>query len=200
MFLQWDYHFFQLINHLAISDSFMNPFMDFLAQDGEYLFFLGIIIYWFLRTKSNRRMVAEGIIAACTALALNGVIGLAAYRDRPFVHHHVIQLIHHAANASFPSDHAAGAFVIATSIWIWRNREGLLWMLLAAGISLSRVWTGVHYPLDVLTGMVIGVAVAFAVHKITHRWRFADDGLNKIIAFYERIEEKVWKKKGTYQA
>lgn len=193
MFSKLDYHAFQLINHLAISDAFLNPVMEFLSQDGEYLFFLGIIIYWFLRTKTNRRMVVEGLAAACVALGINSLIGSIIYRDRPFVHHHVIQLIHHAANASFPSDHAAGGFVIATSIWIWRKRDGWIWLLLAGTMALSRIWTGVHYPLDVLAGMLIGVASAFLVHSIISRWKLADRLVNMMIAFYEKIESKVWR-------
>ncbi|XJZ25775.1 undecaprenyl-diphosphatase [Bacillota bacterium Lsc_1132] len=193
MFFQWDYHVFQMINHLAISDAVLNPFMEFLSQDGEYLFFLVVIVYWFLRTKSNRRMVVEGLAAASVALGINGIIGLVIYRDRPFVHHHVIQLIQHAANASFPSDHAAGAFVIATSIWIWRKRDGWIWLLLAAAISLSRVWTGVHYPSDVIAGMLIGIVVAFLVHMILTRWKLADRVVNTVVAFYEKIENKVWR-------
>jgi undecaprenyl-diphosphatase len=195
--LNMDYHVFQIINHFAISDAFLNPIMDFLSQDGEYLFFLGVIIYWFLRTKSNRRMVTESLVAACVALGLNGVIGLLFYRDRPFVHHHVIQLIHHVANASFPSDHAAGAFVIATSIWIWRKRDGWIWILLAAGIAFSRVWTGVHYPADVLAGMVIGILIAFLIHVLMNRWELADNILNGLIQFYEKLESRVWKNKNT---
>lgn len=193
--LQLDYHIFQIINHFAISDASLNPIMDFLSQDGEYLFFLGIIIYWFMRTKTNRRMVAEGLIAACVALGINGLIGLLIYRDRPFVHHHVIQLIQHAANASFPSDHATGAFVIAVSIWIWRKRDGWVWLLLATGIAFSRVWTGVHYPADVLAGIVIGIVIAFSVHGLMNRWKLADNILCSIVDFYEKLESKVWKNK-----
>ncbi|MDP4087065.1 MAG: undecaprenyl-diphosphatase [Bacillota bacterium] len=190
-----DYHIFQTINHLAVSDSFLNPLMKFLSQDAEYLFFLGILIYWFIRTTSNRRMVAEGLISACIALGLNAFIGLLFYRDRPFVHHHVIKLISHVANASFPSDHATGAFVIATSILIWRKRDGWIWLILAAAIAFSRVWTGVHYPSDVLAGMFIGFIIAPLVHGLLKAWKFADNLLNSIVGFYERLEGKVWKGK-----
>ncbi len=191
MFLQMDYHVFQVINHLAVSDAFLNPFMDFLAQYAEYLFFLGILFYWISRSKSNRRMVVEGLISAFAALGLNGLIGSIFYRDRPFVHHHVIQLIHHVANASFPSDHAAGAFVIASSIWIWRKRDGWIWLVLAAGISLSRVWTGVHYPSDVVAGMVIGTISAGLVHVLFTRWKLAGKLVNRLLGFYEGMEGKV---------
>lgn len=194
---QLDYHIFKIINHLAISDAFLNPLMDFLSRDGEYLFFLGVIIYWFMRTTSNRRMVAEALVAACVALGLNAAIGLFFYRDRPFVHHHVVQLIQHAANASFPSDHATGAFVIAATIWIWRKRDGWLWLLFAASIAFSRVWTGVHYPTDVLAGMVIGILIAVMIHILVKRWKLADNILNGLVKWYEKLERKVWRNKNT---
>lgn len=190
-----DFQIFQMINHLAVSDSFLNPLMKFLSQDAEYLFFLGIIIYWFIRTKSNRRMVAEGLISACIALGLNALIGMVYYRDRPFVHHHVIKLIYHVANASFPSDHATGAFVIATSIWIWRKRDGWIWLFIAAAIAISRVWTGVHYPSDVVAGMFIGIIVANLIHAIFRVWKAGDQLLNSLVGLYEKIEGKVWKGK-----
>lgn len=193
MFVQTDYHVFQMINHLAVADAVLNPLMSFLSQDGEYLFFLAIIVYWFIRTNSNRRMVVEGLTAACVALGINGIIGLLLYRDRPFVHHHVVQLIQHAANASFPSDHATGAFVIAASIWIWRKRDGWIWLVLAAGIAFSRIWTGVHYPTDVLAGMLIGLMSAFIIHTVLTRWKLADRTVNAVVAFYEKIEGKVWR-------
>lgn len=194
---QLDYHIFKVINHLAISDAFLNPLMNFLSRDGEYLFFLGVIIYWFMRTTSNRRMVAEALVAACVALGLNAAIGLFFYRDRPFVHHHVVQLIQHAANASFPSDHATGAFVIAATIWIWRKRDGWLWLLFAASIAFSRVWTGVHYPTDVLAGMVIGILIAVMIHILVKRWKLADNILNGLVKWYEKLERKVWRNKNT---
>lgn len=61
-------------------------------------------------------MIVEALTAACIGLSASGVIGNFFYRDRPFVIHIVFQLIKHPANASFPSDHAIGAFGIATTI------------------------------------------------------------------------------------
>ncbi|MEH7110588.1 MULTISPECIES: undecaprenyl-diphosphatase [Bacillaceae] len=191
-----DYSSFQLINHMAISDQFLNPFMIMLAEKAQYLFFLGIIIYWFFqKKKNNRRMVIEAIISAGIALGLNVLIGLFIYRDRPFVTHHVNWLIPHVKNDSFPSDHATAAFVIATAIWIWRKGAGWLWLLLAAGIALSRVWTGVHYPLDVIAGMVIGVGTALLVHTILARWQWGNRMIQSIIAFYEKLEHMLLKRK-----
>jgi undecaprenyl-diphosphatase len=192
--LQLDYQLFQFINGLAGSISFLNPLMRFLAQDAEYLFYIGVIIYWFIRTESNRRMVVEALIAACIGLAVSGLIGDIFYRDRPFVTHTVFQLIKHSANASFPSDHAIGAFVIATTIWLFRKRDGKLWLAVAACIAFSRIWTGVHYPSDVLAGALIGIAAAAGVHQLISRSVFVQKCLNGSIGMYERLEHKIWPK------
>jgi undecaprenyl-diphosphatase len=190
--LQLDYQLFQTINSLAATASFLNPLMRFLAQDAEYFFYLGVVVYWFTRTQPNRRMIAEALISACIGLGFSGLLGHFFYRDRPFVTHTVIQLIKHPANASFPSDHAIGAFVIATTIWLFRKRDGQVWLALAACIAFSRIWTGVHYPSDVIAGAIIGIAAAASIHQLFARWIVAQKGLNAVIGLYEKMERKVW--------
>ncbi|MFC5448562.1 undecaprenyl-diphosphatase [Paenibacillus aestuarii] len=184
----FDYQLFQWMNQCAGLFPAFNPVMRFLAQDAEYFFFLGVIVYWFTRRSENRRMVAEALLSACVSLAISGILGHFFYRDRPFVTHHVLQLIVHPANASFPSDHATGAFVIATAIWLFRRKAGRVWLALAACIAISRVWTGVHYPADVLAGALLGTSTAVCVHQ----WLKRSTWLSACIELYEKIEAKVW--------
>jgi undecaprenyl-diphosphatase len=191
----WDYNLFKLINDLAGKLTFFNPIMRFLAADAEYLFYLAVIVYWFIRTLENRRMVAQALTSACVALGMNGIISHFFYRNRPFMTHPVIQLIKHPANASFPSDHAAGAFVIAMAIWFFRRKGGRVWLFLAACIALSRVWTGVHYPTDVIAGAFIGMISAWGIHQLFEKSVFAGRMLDSVIHFYEVLEQKVWKKR-----
>lgn len=194
---QLDYSLFQMINHLAVSDSFLNGLMEFLAEKAMYLFFIGLVVYWFYKKPNNRGMVIEAVIAACIALLISAIIGHFYNRSRPFVAHHVHQLIAHAKNASFPSDHATGTFVIATIFWIWKKRAGWVWLILAAAISLSRVWTGVHYPFDVIGGMIIGVSAAFFTHAFLPRWSFITKPINLLVDQYEKIENAILKKNKT---
>lgn len=69
---------------------------------------------------------------------------------------------------SFPSAHAALAFALVTSASLsyphwYVVGPGYVW---AAGVGLSRVWLGMHYPGDVLAGAVLGAAVATTVHLV----------------------------------
>ncbi|MDU0201741.1 undecaprenyl-diphosphatase [Paenibacillus sp. MAH-36] len=194
-FAQLDYQLFQMVNGLGRTMDVLNPVMRMFASYAEYVFYIGIVIYWFTRHRIQRQMVVQSLVSACVAFACSGIIGHFFYRDRPFVTHAVLQLIEHPANASFPSDHATGAFVIAASIWSFRRKEGLVWLVLAACIAFSRVWTGVHYPSDVLAGAVLGIAAAAVVHQLLTSVPKVQNMLFQVIHWYEVVENKVWKKK-----
>ena len=194
---QTDYHLFQIINNLAGTFTSINPWMRFLSEDGEYLFYVGILLYWFIPAVMNRRMVVQSLVAACLSLGVGGLLSRFFYRDRPFVTHVVFQLIQHPANASFPSDHATGAFVIASTIWLYRKKAGTIWLIVAECIAISRVWTGVHYPFDVVAGAILGILSAVGVHLLFTRWVIANKCLQFVIHTYEIIETKVWRKKHT---
>ncbi|OAB38306.1 undecaprenyl-diphosphatase [Paenibacillus macquariensis subsp. defensor] len=186
-------HIFQVINDLAVSFSVLNPFMRFLSEKAEYLFYLGIIVYWFTRIHINRKMVIITLFSACIGFGMGSILSHFFYRDRPFVDHTVNQLIQHAANASFPSDHSIGAFVIATGIWLFRKKEGIIWLVLAGLVSFSRIWNGVHYPTDVLMGSFIGVVSAIMIYQIVNRWSVANKCVNAGLYYYEKIEYKIWR-------
>ena len=70
---------------------------------------------------------------------------------------------------SFPSGHAAMSFAAATVLSAWAPRAAPAFVVLAAAISYSRLYVGVHYPLDVIGGAVIGVATALLLLAAVRR-------------------------------
>jgi undecaprenyl-diphosphatase len=188
---QFDYQWFQAINHFADRFPALNTFMAFCAVNLDYLFYLGVVVYWFVRTPENRRMVVNTLLSAAAALGTNGIIGSIYHRDRPFVTHHVIQLVQHEASASFPSNHAAAAFAVAVSIWLWRRKDGWVWFILAALIGFSRIWCGVHYPLDIVGGAIFGILIGVVIGKLMC-WRPLKWLSDALISVYESIEHKIW--------
>jgi undecaprenyl-diphosphatase len=69
-------------------------------------------------------------------------------------------------DGSFPSGHAATSFAAATVLSFARPRWAPAFFLLALAIGFSRVYVGVHYPLDVVGGAVLGVVVATALRML----------------------------------
>ncbi len=70
-------------------------------------------------------------------------------------------LVDRSVAFSFPSAHAANSFAMAT-VASWRYRKfALLFYVIAAAVAHSRVYVGVHYPLDVIVGAAVGIALGW---------------------------------------
>jgi undecaprenyl-diphosphatase len=142
-----------------------------------------------LRRPRLRPLLWQVCLATLLALvAVDLVLKPLIARGRPFVTIHDARVVvARPPTYSFPSGHAAsavaGAFV--TTLMLPRART-LLWTL-AALIALSRIYVGVHYPLDVLFGALVGFAVgvlvtggrAWYIHPSSaaqHQWRGSSVG------------------------
>jgi len=107
-------------------------------------------------------LAADGI-ADLLARALKGVVDV----ERPaFRYAEPKALVHVPRDHSFPSGHAATSFACATVLAWAFPRLAVPLYLLAAAIAFSRVYVGVHYPLDVLAGAALGVLVATALLRL----------------------------------
>jgi undecaprenyl-diphosphatase len=90
------------------------------------------------------------------------------HRDRPGLHYAEPRpLVFLPHTHSFPSGHAAASFACAATLARFTSRGvAIALFVLAALIAWSRVYVGVHYPLDVLVGALIGLAIATALRLL----------------------------------
>lgn len=114
-----------------------------------------------LRMIDYRKMVILSLVSAVVArFGFVELIRYFYYNPRPFlVLQDVNQLISHETTSSFPSGHAAFYFALATGIYLYNKKAGIIYFIGALLIGLTRVIAGIHWPLDVLGGAGLGVLV-----------------------------------------
>jgi undecaprenyl-diphosphatase len=115
-------------------------------------------------------------VAAADALAeaLSGGLKSLIQRDRPLlVYPRPAPLVHDPHTYAFPSGHATTSFACATVLARFWPRAAPAFFVLATAIAFSRVYVGVHWPLDVIGGAVLGVAIALLLPLVTRKrsWR-----------------------------
>jgi len=115
-----------------------------------------------------RRKLPAAALASLSAAAVAGltVMLLKGAFDRarpPLVDSSLDPVGTVPGSASFPSGHAATAFAAAVAVGVLYPRFRTPLLALAATVALSRVYLGVHYPFDVLAGLLIGTVTAVAV-------------------------------------
>ena len=146
----------------------LNPLFEALSYAGSFGFIwlaiaLAISGFSWSRPWLWTRVGAAILIAESVSGALKEWIG----RDRPpVVDPDPAPLVHLPATFSFPSGHATVSFACATTLALAVPRLALPLYALATAISFSRVYVGVHYPLDVLAGAALGVAIAIALRTL----------------------------------
>jgi diacylglycerol kinase family enzyme/membrane-associated phospholipid phosphatase len=118
------------------------------------------------RDARSRRAAVRGVASLALASAAVNTVGKhAVRRGRPLLDAVPVirQLKRQPFTSSFPSGHAASAAAFATGVALESRGWGAVVAPVAASVAFSRVYTGVHYPSDVLVGAALGVGAAFAV-------------------------------------
>ncbi len=116
-----------------------------------------------------RRAALRGVASlAVASVAINTVGKGAVRRDRPVLDMVPVirQLKRQPVTTSFPSGHAASAAAFATGVALESKGWGAAVAPVALAVAASRVYTGVHYPSDVLAGAALGVGAAFALRGV----------------------------------
>ena len=148
------------------------PFITDLNRNRLFpLVLIAVVLVWALkqRYRALMWMLALVIAVGVSDLVSYRVVKPLAARNRPEqAGVQVVLRTDHHSGSSFPSNHAANAFAGATVLSGAFPVATPLWFLIAALIAISRVYVGVHFPIDVFAGAVLGWVIGFGT-KITLR-------------------------------
>ncbi|MGG0791931.1 undecaprenyl-diphosphatase [Peribacillus simplex] len=158
---------FRMINNLGKQYTDLNPFFVFIAEYMIFFLVLAVLMFLFSRRNKNRIMVICAFITLVISELLAKIAGQFHSNNQPFAElPNVSRLVEKAVNNSFPSDHTIIFFSFCITFWLFKRGWGILWVILAVLVGISRIWVGVHYPADVLVGAIISIVSATIVYKI----------------------------------
>ena len=153
-----DASLFTALFSLAHKNQFLDWFIIFL---GEYLIFilaLAAVILILKERDWRRRTYFTALVIISTVLSrsiFTEIIQFYYHHPRPFVMLAINPLIEHAPTSSFPSGHLS-FFSVALTVWLINRRAGLWFMVGTLLIGLARVAAGIHWPIDILGGILVG--------------------------------------------
>ncbi|ANW17364.1 bifunctional phosphatase PAP2/diacylglycerol kinase family protein [Streptomyces clavuligerus] len=118
--------------------------------------------------RARRAAVRGGASLALASAVINTVGKRSVRRDRPLLDTVPVirRLKRQPFTTSFPSGHAASAAAFTAGVALESRSWGALVAPVAASVAFSRVYTGVHYPSDVLVGAALGVGAAFVLREL----------------------------------
>ncbi|HID8881492.1 TPA: undecaprenyl-diphosphatase, partial [Klebsiella variicola] len=122
---------------------------------------------WFLGGREGHRQALFMTLAVMISLGLGMVCGTLWFHPRPFMIPLGHTWISHPADNSFPSDHATVMFSAAFALLSLRLRApGLLMLLAALPVAWSRIYLGVHFPLDMVGAALVSIGGVIVAKRV----------------------------------
>ena len=173
-----EFSFLYAIPRTAVLDSFFLAVTKIAGSYGQLWVIVAAVLLVFKKT----RKAGVAVLLAYAAVFLIGQYGLKNLVSRPRpcqIDLDFALLVDRPSSSSFPSTHSAWAFGAATAVFMQHKKSGIAAFIAAALIAFSRMYLFLHFPTDVLAGIVLGIALGVLANWITGRiWKTADQRKN----------------------
>lgn len=151
-----------------------NIFLDFIAiffaKYAVYLFVVFFLVSIFVRHDRYvflRNILFSGFSVLLSFGLIEGTLAYFFPSQRPFIEYGFEPLFVPAPTASFPSSHATILFTLVAVIFLLgKRRRASLLFLFASVIVFARIYSGLHYPIDVFVGLAVGFFSAFLAYML----------------------------------
>lgn len=157
---------FQYFHSFAGQSICLDSVIIFCAKYLPYIMAGAVVLFLIFGRDKKRelKMIFYGAASVILSrLIITEIIRLIYPGLRPFMVYDFTPLIYDF-NSSFPSGHAAFFFALAVIIFIFHKKWGIVYFLGTIIIVLSRIMAGVHWPVDILGGLAVGIVSAFLVN------------------------------------
>ena len=163
---------FQFFNSFAGQNAFLDLLLVFLSNWFGYLLLGGLFIFLVFHKdkKQGARDLFVVLAAAVVAYLLSKVVKALIPNPRPFevlTDAHILYT--HGGGDSFISGHATFYMSLAASLFFYHRKLAFAYFVGALIVGLARIAVGVHWPLDILGGWVLGGSIGASVYYFYNR-------------------------------
>ncbi|AYO54964.1 phosphatase PAP2 family protein [Acinetobacter wuhouensis] len=179
---------FQLLNAPDQASPLMVHYAIFIANDLIYLLILIFAILWLRGNNQIKKQILKAFIFTCLTLTISQLISHFFYSPRPFVMEVGQTLIQHKPTGSFPSNHMTIFSSIAFAYYFSAYRQvGKLLIAVAWLVAWSRVYVGVHFPIDMFGAFFLALFVNISGLTLWNKYK------EVILNFVLWIHQKIFK-------
>ena len=141
--------------------------VTFIASFLIWFMFGGLLFLWIIDGRVKKEVVLHALIASSVAWIIAEMIKALFPTTRPFIEYGKLPLtLTFPFDGAFPSSHETISFALAATVWYHNKKIGAAFVVTAILIGIGRVVANVHYPIDILGGVVLGLIVATLIEKL----------------------------------
>ena len=180
---QLNLQLFHILNVPDQASIWMINYASLIAHDLVYLFLLIFAIAWFRGSYEVKTGIIKAFIFTAITLLMSEVLSAVLNTPRPFMMDVGRTLIEHAPTGSFPSNHMSIFSGIAFAYYFSPQRDlGRILIWTAWLVAWSRVYVGVHFPIDMLGAFLMAVIVNLAGLPLW--WKYENQIINFILGIH----------------
>lgn len=153
---------FFFFNNLAHQSATFDRVVVFTAETLPYVVIVLAGLFLLFYRKSWRELFLV-FASSGVAYVFSKILKILIHTNRPFVEFSNVQALFPETGFAFPSVHATFFVTLAVSIFLLHKKVGYVFMLLALLIGLARIVAGVHFPIDILGGFILGAGISCLV-------------------------------------
>lgn len=183
---QLNLELFHILNVPSQASELMMNYAMFIAHDLVYLLLVIFAVAWFKGNRETKTGIVKAFIFTAITLSISEILSAVLHTPRPFVMHVGQTLIEHDATGSFPSNHMSIFSGIAFAYYFSLKRDlGRILLCVAWLVAWSRVYVGVHFPIDMLGAFFIALMVNLAGLPLW--WKYSEKLMDGILSIYQKF-------------